>query len=61
MLAQKPHLELVGSQHLTDEEIVCAVVTELGREPDNHSYQGNNDLMSVGQSGKLYGYFFPCV
>ena len=33
MLAQEPDLKLVGAQHFTNKEVVCALIAQLGSAP----------------------------
>ena len=59
MLNEKPHLEFVGSQHLTDEKIVRTVVAQFGGTPRCHPNQGNDRLVCVDQTRELYGHLPP--
>ena len=49
VLAQKPHLKLVCTQHFTDEKIISAVVAKFERPPGQLSSLTNNDLVPIEQ------------
>lgn len=49
VLADKPHLQFVGAQNITDHEIVGALVTEVGSPLGKGAAVSNDDVMGIEQ------------
>src|ERR1700756_4751809 len=53
MLAQKPHLQFVGTQNIADYQVIRAVVAQFGSASRQLPAVANNNLMRVQQTRNL--------
>src|SRR6266852_7322624 len=61
MLANKPHLQLIGPQNIADNHVICPVVSQGGRTFRQFTAVSNDDLVSVQQAGELHRNLFPAL
>lgn len=61
MFAEKPDLQFIEAQDLADQEIVTAIVTELGGAARQPTGLQNDDLVRIQQPGQLHRNFFPAT
>ena len=50
MLAQEPHLKLVGAKHLTDRQVIRTVIAQSRSSMGQLAAAADNDLMSIQES-----------
>src|SRR5215472_7808379 len=59
VFAQEPDLKFVGTEHIADDQIICAVIPKLRRALGQRPTVSNNDLMSIQETRELDGNLFP--
>src|SRR5688572_8026470 len=61
VLGDEPYLQLVGTDHVADNQIVRAVVAVLGRQPCHGARFLENDLVRVQKTRNLHRCFFAAL
>jgi len=61
VLGEKPHLQLIGADHVGNEQIVCPIVAGLARLPGHGPGFLQDRLMRLQQARNLHWRFFAAA
>src|ERR1700730_5359617 len=61
VLAQEPDLQFVGAENIAHDQVVGAIVAQIGGAASQLPAVANNSLMSIQEPGDLHWHLFPAA